>query len=124
MPDDHAELIRVRERVHEVANVAFAAQGGIGQLNESIAAWQIAHDKLDSERWERLHERLDEFKGMIESTPIEVGKDIGRLEHAAAQDRAKIEKLSGAYQRMRGAGGLVGLGLSALELWHLLRGSK
>lgn len=124
MPDDHAELVRVRERLHEVAGVAFAAQGGIEQLNGSIAAWQTAHDKLDAERWERLHERLDEFKQMIEATPVELGKDIGRLEQAAAADRVNVEKLTGAYQRMRGAGGLVGLGLSALELWHLLRGSK
>lgn len=124
MPDDHAELLRMRERMHDLAEHVQEAMGGIHLLENSLTLWQAAHDKLDGERWERLHERLDEFKGMIESTPIEVGKDIGRLELAAAQDRAKLEKLSGAYQRMRGAGGLVGLGLSALELWHLLRGSK
>lgn len=117
MPDDHAELVRVRERLHEVSGKVMLAQGTADEVQAAFDSWQAGHDKLDAERWERLHERLDEFKAMIEATPLELGKDIGRLE-------ADVDKLKGAYQRLRGAGGLVGLVLTVLELWHLLRGGK
>jgi len=124
MPDDHAELVRVRERVHEIANKVMEAQGTADEVDAAFTSWQQGHDKLDAERWERLHERLDEFKAMIEATPLELGKDIGRLEAAAALDRDRLDKLHSAYQRMRGGFGLVGLLLTVLEVWHLLRGGK
>lgn len=88
-------------------------------------------EKLDSERWARLSDQLAEMKAMIEAIPIEIGKDLGRLEHTSGEHGASIAGLKERMQLIengfwfaRLVGGVIVGTVSIAETWHILRGGK
>lgn len=112
--DVNAEIIRVRERLHELANTVQTASGAVSFLEKSVGDWQKAHDLLDNVRNNNLHEKLSELKGMLETIPVKLGVDL-------AVEKARTDLLERAYWQMRGIGTLGGIVLIALSIWNFVR---
>lgn len=113
-PDVNAEIIRVRDRLHELANTVQAASGAVSFLEKSVGEWQKAHDQLDNVRNDNLHEKLSEIKGMLETIPVKVAEDL-------AKEKLRTDRLERAYWQMRGVGTLGGIVLVALSIWNFVR---